>query len=94
MVMVEAGLMGRAVIGSNLGGISDFIIDGKNGHLVPPGDVDKLAAAIGDILENRTRATEIGNQNNMLARKYLEEFDRAVLRVQQAIYELAETNPQ
>ena len=90
MVMVEAGLMMRPVIGSNLGSISDFILDGRNGHLVPPGDVDKLAAAIGDILKNRTRAIEMGNQNNMLARKYLENFDRAVLRVQKAIYELAE----
>jgi len=57
---------------------------------VPPGDVDKLAAAIGDILENRTRAIEMGSQNNILARKYLENFDQAVLRVQQAINELAE----
>ena len=88
MVMVEAGLMGRAVIGSNLGGITDFVIDGANGHLVPPGDVDKLAAAIRDILEDRTRAVEMGNQNNMLARKYLENFDQAMLGVQQAIYKL------
>ena len=75
-----------------IGGTLDahFIKDGKNGFLVPPGDVDKLAAAIGDILENRTRAIEMGSQNNILARKYLENFDQAVLRVQQAINELAE----
>jgi glycosyltransferase involved in cell wall biosynthesis len=90
MVMVEAGLMGRAVIGSNLGGITDFLIDGTNGILVPPGNVDKLATAIIDVLGNRAKAIEMGNQNTLAANKYLEDFDQAVLRVQQAISELAE----
>jgi glycosyltransferase involved in cell wall biosynthesis len=91
MVMVEAGLMGRAVIGSKLGGISDFIIDGNNGFLVPPGDIEKLTVAITDILENRTRAVEMGNQNSIMASKYLEDFDEAVSRVQDKIRELADT---
>jgi glycosyltransferase involved in cell wall biosynthesis len=91
MVMVEAGLVGRAVIGSQLGGISDFVVDGKNGFLVPPGNIKKLAAAIINILESRTRAVEMGNQNNLIARKYLEDFDRSVVRVQRAIYEPSST---
>ena len=91
MVMVEAGLMGRAVIGSQLGGISDFLIDGKNGFLVPPGDIERLAAAITNILANRTRAVEMGNQNSVMARSYLEDFDRSILQVQHAIYEVSMT---
>ena len=43
MVMVEAGLMERAVIRSDLGGIKDFIQNGVSGLLVPPGDVQPLA---------------------------------------------------
>jgi len=89
MVMVEAGFMGRAVIGSNLGGIPDFIKDGENGFLVPPADVEQLASAITEVLKNRVKAGEMGKQNNLLTRKYLENFDQAVLRVQQAIYKLA-----
>jgi glycosyltransferase involved in cell wall biosynthesis len=90
MVMVEAGLMGRAVIGSDLGGISDFVVDGKNGFLVPPGDIERLSAAITDILENRPRAVEMGNQNRVMAKKYLEDFDEAVSRVQNKIRDLAD----
>jgi glycosyltransferase involved in cell wall biosynthesis len=86
MVMVEAGLVGRAVIGSQLGGISDLVIHGENGLLVPPGDVQKLAAAITFILENRTKAVEMGNQNNVMARRYLEDFDRSIVEVQRVIY--------
>jgi glycosyltransferase involved in cell wall biosynthesis len=91
MVMVEAGLMGRTVIGSQLGGISDFVVDGKNGFLVPPGDVEKLAAAIITVLESRTRAVEMGNQNNLMAREYLSDFDSSIVRVQRAIYDAAAT---
>ena len=87
MVMVEAGLMGRAVIGSQLGGICDFIIDGKNGLLVPAGGIPELAVAITDLLENRNKVVEMGNQNSVMARQYLEDFDRSVLRVQRTIYE-------
>jgi glycosyltransferase involved in cell wall biosynthesis len=91
MVMVEAGLMGRAVIGSQLGGIADFVVDGKNGFLVPPGDIEKLATAIINILESRTRAAEMGNHNSVMAHKYLEDFDRSIVRAQRAIYDTAST---
>jgi glycosyltransferase involved in cell wall biosynthesis len=89
MVMVEAGLVGRAVIGSKLGGISDFVVHGENGFLVPPGDIQKLAAAIVNLLESRTRATAMGKQNSLMARKYLEDFDRSLLQAQRAIYQEA-----
>lgn len=45
-VPVEAQAMGRPVIASDLGGFRETIIDGVTGLLVPPGDADKLAAAI------------------------------------------------
>src|SRR5205823_4167945 len=86
MVMVEAGLMERAVIGSDLGGIKDFIQNGANGLLVPPGDVQALADAISSILEDRVHAGEMGKQNSVKAQRYLDDFDRAVTQVQEAIY--------
>jgi glycosyltransferase involved in cell wall biosynthesis len=86
MVMVEAALMERAVVGSDLGGIRDFIQNGVNGLLVPPGDVQSLANAISGILEDRVHAVEMGKQNSLMARRYLDDFDRAVTQVQEAIY--------
>jgi glycosyltransferase involved in cell wall biosynthesis len=90
MVMVEAGLMDRAVIGSDLGGIKDFIQNGANGLLVPPGDVQALADAISSILEDRIHAVEMGKQNSLKAQQYLDDFDRAVTQVQQAIHKVGD----
>jgi len=45
-VPVEAQAMGRPVIASDLGGFRETVVDGVTGLLVPPGDADKLAAAL------------------------------------------------
>ena len=89
MVMVEAGLMDRAVIGSDLGGIKDFIENGANGLLVRPGDVQGLADAVSGILHDRVHAIEMGKQNRVKAQRYLDDFDRAVTEVHETIYKPA-----
>ncbi len=45
-VLLEAGAMGCAVIGTTVGGIPEVIDDGKTGLLVPAEDEDALAVAI------------------------------------------------
>jgi len=45
VTLVEAMRMGRAVISSQVVGSRDYIVDGRNGILVPPGDVPALTAA-------------------------------------------------
>ncbi|BEP13635.1 hypothetical protein acdb102_19460 [Acidothermaceae bacterium B102] len=46
MVLLEAGAVGRPVIGSRIGGLSTAVVEGETGLLVPPGDVEALAQAI------------------------------------------------
>ena len=46
LVGVESLGSGTPVIASNIGGISDYLEDGVNGFLVPPGDAKALASAI------------------------------------------------
>jgi glycosyltransferase involved in cell wall biosynthesis len=46
MVILEAAASGLPSIGSHIYGVSDAIIDGETGLLVPPGDAAKLAAAM------------------------------------------------
>jgi glycosyltransferase involved in cell wall biosynthesis len=46
VVLIEAMMHDRPVIASDSGGISDIVIDGESGLLVPPGDVGALVSAI------------------------------------------------
>lgn len=48
-VVIEAMSAGKPVIASRIGGLVDLVIDRQTGLLVPPGDVDALAAAM-DVL--------------------------------------------
>lgn len=43
---LEAMAAGRAVVASNVGGLGEAVVDGRTGLLVPPEDVDALAAAL------------------------------------------------
>jgi glycosyltransferase involved in cell wall biosynthesis len=52
IVVIEAMSMGRPVIASRIGGLSDVIIDGENGFLVPPGDAAALKQAIQRLLDD------------------------------------------
>lgn len=50
MVCIEAMLQGALVIGSNSGGMSEIIEDGKNGFLIEPRDPKVLAEKIFEVL--------------------------------------------
>jgi glycosyltransferase involved in cell wall biosynthesis len=49
-VVAEAQAMGRPVIATDHGGAREILIPGQTGWLVPPGDVDTLAAALQEAL--------------------------------------------
>ena len=44
--VVESLAAGTPVVATRVGGVAEVVLDGQNGLLVPPGDVDALAAAI------------------------------------------------
>lgn len=48
--VLEANSCGTAVVASNSPGLREAVVEGKTGFLVPHGDVDALAARIGDLL--------------------------------------------
>jgi glycosyltransferase involved in cell wall biosynthesis len=62
VVLIEAMSYARPVIASAAGGIVDIVEDGRNGFLVPPGDADALAEAIGRMMEDPARARALGLQ--------------------------------
>jgi len=70
LVLIEAMSRGIPVIGSNIGGISEVIDDGKSGFHIPPGDPISLAKAINELLLNEEKAYKFGKEG----RKRVEEL--------------------
>ena len=60
LTVSEAMACGKPVIGTNVGGIPDQIIDGYNGFLVPPKDPEILAEKILWLLDNQEEARLMG----------------------------------
>lgn len=59
-VVIEAAAMGVPTIGTDIYGLSDAIVNGKTGLLVPVRSVDKLAAAIDMLLKDPALRLEMG----------------------------------
>ena len=62
-VVIEAQAIGRPVVASRVGALSDLIDDGKSGILVPPGDPKALADALARMRYDealRTRCIDAG----------------------------------
>ena len=60
MIILEAMAMAKPIVASDIPGIREQIIDGKNGILVPIKDSNTLAAAIINILADRKTAENVG----------------------------------
>ena len=62
LVYVEAGLCERPVIACRAGGAPEIVEHGESGLLVPPKSPPELAAAILELLGDRTRAENMGRR--------------------------------
>lgn len=59
-VVFEAMYYGKPVVATNGGGVPEIMIDGQTGLLVPMEDVEGMAAAIGSLLKNPSKARQMG----------------------------------
>jgi len=67
-VALEASALGKAVIATQTQGMTDFVIDGVTGLLVPPYDVEAMRDAIYTLWNNPELAYKMGLEG----RKYIE----------------------
>lgn len=58
--ILEAMSVGRAIVASNVGGISEALGNGEGGVLVAPGNAPDLARAVSDLLDDPERSARIG----------------------------------
>jgi glycosyltransferase involved in cell wall biosynthesis len=82
IAVVEAMAMGKAVVATTTGGLPEVVAQGETGLLVPPGDVESLAATVVSLLQDRVRREQMGFSGR--ARAY-ERFslDASVMQVEQ-----------
>ena len=71
-VVVEALLLGKPVVATDIGGVKDIIEDNITGKLVSPGDALSLAQAISWMLEHKEEARNLAQRGRQ---KALAEFN-------------------
>jgi glycosyltransferase involved in cell wall biosynthesis len=82
MALLEAMRAGKAVVASRVGGIPEFVEDGRNGLLVPPGDPAALSEAILSLLRNPERTKELARAGQRVAGAFtLERSVRGVVEL-------------
>ncbi len=89
IVALEAMTMGRPVVASCIGGLSDIVVDDETGFLVPPGDALALRQAIQCLLDDPARRERMG----ALARQRVAEFQAGtvVSRIEQVYQEVLQS---
>ena len=85
---LEAMWMGLPVVASAAGGLSEAVIEGRTGRLVPPGDVESLARIIVEVLEDRQTRLRMGlagraraisqYQASTMADRYMEAYQKVL----------------
>ena len=73
---MEASAMEVPCVVTDIPGCREAVEHGRNGLLVPPGDVPALAAAIVDLLTDREQARRLGREGRRVA---LERFDEQMV---------------
>ena len=68
--LIEAKAIGRPIITSNSVGCKEIVIDGENGFLIQPKDVDALTEKLELLINNKDLRQKMGKA----ARKYAEEY--------------------
>ncbi|MCP6718833.1 MAG: glycosyltransferase family 4 protein [Patescibacteria group bacterium] len=82
--LMEAMVLGKPVIGSNVGGIPDLIKDGQNGFLFIAGDSNELGKKMRILLNNKELSLNMGQagkeliKNNFSNKKYIENYIKMV----------------
>jgi glycosyltransferase involved in cell wall biosynthesis len=69
-VAIEAMLVGRPVVASDLGGLRDVVEDKITGLMVPPADPGALAAALDSLLDDPEARKRMGDAGRLRARQF------------------------
>jgi len=60
VALIEAAAASTPVVATRVGGVADVVVDGRTGHLCPPGDPTAVATAVLGLLGDPTKAHRMG----------------------------------
>ena len=69
-VLLEMGAMGVPVVATDAGGSRDTVLPGRSGLVVPVGDWQRLAGAIGELLADPQRRLRLGEAGAAFVREH------------------------
>jgi glycosyltransferase involved in cell wall biosynthesis len=69
-VIIEAMAVGKPVVATRAGGVPEFVRDGEDALLVPPGDVAALAACLDDVLGSDDHRRRLATGARESARRF------------------------
>lgn len=87
LAMLEAMACARPVVGTDVGGVGEVVLDGVCGYLVPPKDPVRFAARLTDLLSAPDAARAMGRAGRHRVETQLS-LAKSVEKFQQAIREL------
>jgi len=79
-VVLEGWAMGRAVVATRTSGLLDYIVDGDNGLLVPPYDVEAMRTVLRRLLDSESLADKLGSAGQQVVQND-RNLDRYVERI-------------
>lgn len=87
--LIEAQAAGKPVISTNVGGVSDVVMDNQCGYLIEPGNADYFAAAILKLIEHPELREYFGAQGGLFVHEKFS-FQRLVRDMSGYYYDLLE----
>ena len=90
IAVVEAMAMGKAVVATTTGGLPEVVAQGETGLLVPPGEIESLAATVVSLLEDSIRREQMGRCGRARARERFS-LDASVRHMEQVYGEVLAT---
>jgi glycosyltransferase involved in cell wall biosynthesis len=67
LTILQAMFAGKPVVATDVGGNKELVVDGETGLIIPPGQVEPLVQALGNLVNNEVRRQAMGRAGRQRA---------------------------
>jgi glycosyltransferase involved in cell wall biosynthesis len=69
--ILEAMSYGKAIIATDVGGVSEIVRENENGILIEPGNQQQIKLAINNLLDHRELLSKFGAVSELIVQRYM-----------------------